>query len=186
MRGGMKRAAGCGAVLLTLVSSGGRPVAAQQAQQAQRRVEDLRCLSDQPGQCLTTPVPRDEPHSAVCATCHDLFVQPSLADAVATCTSAGCHASPEALSPFHAGHAPTVLANCMRCHDPHDARIPGAGHDCLVCHTGGGEGVPPRAWERAAAAGPPPAPDPTLWQVRYRAVVCAACHEPVPPPAGGR
>lgn len=161
---------------LVVVAVGG---AAAAAQQPQRPAEDLRCLSDQPGQCLQDPVPVDEPHGAVCSTCHDLFVQPSLADAAATCTTARCHASPETLAPFHQGHPPGILSSCMRCHDPHDARIPGGGHDCLVCHTAGGQGVPPRRWESAADTAPPPPPEPTLWQVRYRSTVCAACHDPV-------
>jgi hypothetical protein len=141
--------------------------------QAPTREPDLRCLSSQPGHCLPEPMPRDEPHGAVCATCHDLWTQPTLADAARSCTASGCHERPAELSGFHRGLSGRGLENCIGCHPAHDVRIPGGGANCAFCHQGAGA--------RPAATRAVPARRPVTAAVdfehrRHARVSCTDCH----------
>lgn len=100
---------------------------------------DRRCLTDSPDMCLPTPISPTEPHKAVCATCHNLWVQPVTAKAVSSCTKAGCHANARTLTPFHQTVTPKVLTECVRCHPAHNTRIPGGAANCAFCHPEGGK-----------------------------------------------
>jgi hypothetical protein len=160
-------------VLVVLMAT----AAALGAQDRESYLGDLRCLTDQPDQCLPDPVSADEPHGAICATCHDLWNQSTLAEAVNTCATAGCHADPQDLTPFHRTLHAGVIDNCLGCHEPHDAEIPGGGENCLFCHGEAGNPI--------TVAGMPPAPAPTVAGLpasitfdhpTHAAYECTRCH----------
>jgi hypothetical protein len=111
------------------------PLAGQRA----ARGADLRCLTSNPDHCLPEAMSPEEPHGAVCSTCHNLWEQTRLQDAAKSCTTSDCHARPETLTPFHRGVDRSVLEQCSTCHDSHDVRIAGGGTNCVTCHTVGGE-----------------------------------------------
>jgi len=141
---------GAGVVVLLMATA-----SALGAQDREAYLGDLRCLTDQPDQCLPEAVPADEPHGAICATCHDLWNQSTLAEASRTCATSRCHADPEALTPFHRTLHAGVIDDCLGCHQPHDAEIPGGGENCLFCHEGAGTpitvaGVAPAARPRVS------------------------------------
>lgn len=73
-----------------------------------------------------------EPHAAACGICHNPHTQLRVAEAVTSCTAAGCHDRVAALTPFHRGLHQSVTADCVRCHVAHDFRVDGS--DCLACH----------------------------------------------------
>jgi hypothetical protein len=141
--------------------------------QVQTRV-DLRCLTAR--DCLDKPMSPSEPHGAICATCHDMMAQRSFREARATCTGAGCHTSPETLTPFHRGLTSGVLSNCVGCHDPHDVVVPGGGDNCKACHTPGVRMARPRSFEPRALPGRPSGMDLTFRHTQHQRVECAACH----------
>lgn len=104
-------------------------------------VGDRRCLTRRAEDCLPEPVPLDEPHNALCATCHNLWERGPAKETARSCSDAECHDNPQELSDFHGTVHAEALENCMGCHDPHDARIPGGGQDCVQCHEAGGQRV---------------------------------------------
>ncbi|MFW6191849.1 MAG: hypothetical protein ACOC83_00070 [Gemmatimonadota bacterium] len=88
----------------------------------------------------------EDPHGAVCGSCHDPHVQETVRAAFETCTGAGCHSDPAEESSFHRGIGEDVLASCGTCHEAHSWTA--SGEECLTCHTGGGDlraGVSPGA-----------------------------------------
>ncbi len=137
---------------------------------------DLRCLTDREEHCLDEPMSPDEPHGAICATCHDMVAQREFAEVRATCAGSGCHERPEFLTPFHRGLSPGVLTNCVGCHDPHDVEVPGGGENCDACHTPGVRMAEPRSFERHPLPGRPSALDLTFRHRDHTAVECQACH----------
>ena len=76
--------------------------------------------------------PEDEPHGGSCGVCHDPHQQQTAAQAVQSCASAGCHSTPETLSPWHRGLEPGALAQCTDCHAAHPWNAPGL--TCVACH----------------------------------------------------
>lgn len=135
------------------------------------RAEDLRCLTRRPTDCLEDPVPRDEPHGAVCATCHNLWDQGVPADAVRPCTGAGCHSSSSLLEGFHGTVRPQALADCLHCHRAHAFQVPLDGTECTACHRGGGA---PVEWVDAGSTrltGPA-----VFTHEDHRRVACGRCH----------
>jgi hypothetical protein len=137
---------------------------------------DLQCLTAREEHCLDRPMSQDEPHGAVCATCHDMVAQVRFGDVRATCTGAGCHERPELLTPFHRGLTAGVLSNCVGCHDPHDVMVPGGGDNCVACHTPGVRMAEPRSFERHALPGRPSALDLTFRHAQHEQVDCHSCH----------
>jgi hypothetical protein len=137
---------------------------------------DLRCLTDREEHCLDVAMSPDEPHGAVCATCHDMVAQRRFGDVRATCSGSGCHERPELLTPFHRGLTPGVLSNCVGCHDPHDVEVPGGGHNCVACHVPGVRMAEPRSYERHPLPGRPSALDLTFRHTQHQQVKCEACH----------
>jgi hypothetical protein len=102
-----------------------------------------------------------EPHAAACGVCHNPHTQLQVAQAVTTCTAAGCHDDVAALTPFHRGLHETVTVDCVGCHVAHDFRVTGS--DCLACHRDiyderrvalGGANHPEPAAARASATHP--------------------------------
>lgn len=159
-----------GAALVTPRSAGAdRPGAVYQDT---LRHEDLRCLTRRPDDCLPAPVPQDEPHGAICATCHDMWSQDVPADVTRSCTEAGCHSGALALSTFHETVHPEALADCLHCHKAHDFRVPESGNECTVCHRGGGE---PVEWVDASSSRPLTAPAPFTHN-DHTPVACGRCH----------
>jgi Ni/Fe-hydrogenase subunit HybB-like protein/Fe-S-cluster-containing dehydrogenase component len=146
-----------------------------QAQQTRPRGEDLRCLTPNPEHCLPEPMPIDEPHEAVCATCHNLATQRTFAEAAKTCTAAGCHGDVRPLTPFHRGVRASVLQNCISCHPPHDARIRTGGDDCAFCHSTGGV-VPGETVFPRRDVGRPVAANVVFRHARHTQVECRSCH----------
>jgi len=98
-------------------------------------------LSPKEGDCLSchtmrtmVTLPEDDPHEGACGRCHNPHTQETSGEAVATCTSAGCHDAPlEEESTFHAGLDEATLAACNDCHQAHDFHSDG--QDCVACHT---------------------------------------------------
>lgn len=77
-----------------------------------------------------------DPHSKTCGFCHNPHLQVKPADALKTCTTAGCHETWRTV-PFHTGKAHArVASRCQTCHDPHAARVDAS--DCTGCHAGAG------------------------------------------------
>jgi Ni/Fe-hydrogenase subunit HybB-like protein/Fe-S-cluster-containing dehydrogenase component len=158
-------------VLLALVLGTATAVMAQ----SRPAGEDLRCLSPKPEHCLPEPLPVDEPHGAICATCHNLKTQATFADAAKTCAAAGCHTNPEQLTPFHRGIHAATLQNCIGCHPAHDARIRTGGVNCSNCHRTGGI-MPNRELRVARAVGRPVTETVVFRHNRHESVDCASCH----------
>jgi Ni/Fe-hydrogenase subunit HybB-like protein/Fe-S-cluster-containing dehydrogenase component len=159
-------------VLLALLLGTALPLNAQ----ARPAGEDLRCLSPKPEHCLPEPVPVDEPHKAICATCHNLQAQPTFADAARTCTAAGCHTKVETLTPFHRGIRPATLQNCIGCHPAHDAKIRKGGANCSTCHASGGVMPPNSVVASRRDAGRTVAPSVVFRHTRHESVECSTCH----------
>jgi Ni/Fe-hydrogenase subunit HybB-like protein/Fe-S-cluster-containing dehydrogenase component len=158
-------------VLLALAASL-TPLAAQQ----RPRGEDLRCLSPLTQEhCLPEPLRLDEPHGAICATCHNLVTQKTFADAAKTCASAECHTNVERLTPFHRGLRPGTLQNCIGCHPAHDAKLRSGGADCSACHGYGGDAPANRA-AGIRELGRPVTRDVVFRHARHTGVECRSCH----------
>ena len=138
--------------------------------------ESLRCLTPNPEHCLPEAMPVDEPHEAICATCHNLSTQRTFAEAATTCTGAGCHTDLERGTPFHRGLHERTLQNCIGCHPPHDVRIPGGGANCAFCHETGGimPGVE-KPYPRRDV-GRPVKPDVIFRHGRHESLECRSCH----------
>lgn len=155
--------------MVALLAGSAASVAAQSDQEPPG---DLKCLT--PGRCLESPVPKTEPHGAICSTCHDLYGTRQVRATAATCASARCHAQVAESNPFHRGVAASVLANCLGCHPAHDARIPGGGDNCVFCHLMNrrAPAPPPHVWE--TEAGEPLGA--TFEHTEHRSLPCGTCH----------
>ncbi|HSM61859.1 MAG TPA: hypothetical protein VK849_13715 [Longimicrobiales bacterium] len=79
-------------------------------------------------------LPDPDPHGGVCSVCHNPHEQTEPAQAVQSCTDAGCHEDVAQTTPFHRGMQPGVLENCLNCHVAHDFSVDGT--RCLDCHRG--------------------------------------------------
>jgi len=79
-------------------------------------------------------MPNPDPHKGVCAACHNPHEQKVPAEAVQSCTNAGCHTQAAELSPMHRGMEPGVLEDCTWCHQAHDFKVDG--NRCQDCHQG--------------------------------------------------
>jgi nitrate/TMAO reductase-like tetraheme cytochrome c subunit len=101
-------------------------------------------------------IPEDEPHQAVCATCHNPHDQDTPQEAVETCATSGCHEAADTLSPFHEGLTDHPLDDCSSCHTAHVFRV--EGEDCLSCHADIYDDAPGRTGQIAAAPQPHPQP----------------------------
>jgi len=168
-------ALGVGAALL--VTGGLRPgesrlLAPQVQLRDSLRSEDLRCLTRRPGDCLDEPVSRDEPHGAICATCHNLWNQSVPASVTRSCTDVGCHSGATGLSTFHKTVHPEALADCVHCHAAHDFRVPESGEECTLCHKGGGTKV---EWVDAASSHGLTGPA-LFTHADHGSVACGRCH----------
>jgi predicted CXXCH cytochrome family protein len=138
---------------------------------------DRQCLTRGSELCLPEPVSLDEPHGALCATCHDLVAQARPAEAVSMCASGGCHERADTLTSMHRGLPSGVLENCVRCHDPHNAPIPGSGEAlCAACHVGGVRYDRPRSYARDPLAGGLVVLDLTFRHRQHEGVACTSCH----------
>ncbi len=106
-------------------------------------------------------MPNPDPHEGGCAACHNPHTQTEPADAAQSCATAGCHANPQTVTPFHRGLEPQVAAQCLLCHQAHDFVLDGS--NCASCHAG------------MRAVDPPG----TLLDFTHREhelVSCASCH----------
>jgi hypothetical protein len=73
-----------------------------------------------------------DPHGGKCGTCHNPHEQRKPADALATCTTSGCHSNWRD-EPFHVGASHRRVAQrCETCHQPHQARVDAS--NCAGCH----------------------------------------------------
>lgn len=79
------------------------------------------------------PLAQDDPHDGMCGACHNPHEQAEPRQAFESCATAGCHAQPDTLTPFHRGLDPGVLQTCSRCHDAHTFHA--EGRECRACHT---------------------------------------------------
>ncbi|HEU4990291.1 MAG: NapC/NirT family cytochrome c [Gemmatimonadota bacterium] len=77
-------------------------------------------------------VPANDPHKGECGDCHNPHTQTKPAQAVESCTNAGCHQRPDTLTPFHRGLHAGSLKNCLQCHAAHTWKVKGT--QCLDCH----------------------------------------------------
>ncbi|HSG08514.1 MAG TPA: hypothetical protein VLA36_09155 [Longimicrobiales bacterium] len=135
------------------------------------QVVDLRCLTRRPADCLDEPVSPDEPHGAVCATCHDLWSNRDDPRDVRSCTDADCHGDPGDLSPFHTTLVPEMLADCSHCHVAHEFRADAEA--CSACHSGAGDRV---AWAGGRLLDDLPFPEVLFVHGDHAQVPCDACH----------
>jgi hypothetical protein len=162
------------AILLSLLASA-TPLNAQRM-----RAADLRCLTSKQDDCLPEPMSIDEPHQAICATCHNVWTQRTPAEAARTCAGSDCHARADTLTPFHRGLAVQVRRNCIGCHPAHDVRIPEGGNNCTFCHTSGGAATaaksPARQPSRIVMVGRTPAEDRVFRHEKHTEVACTSCH----------
>ena len=160
-------------VVATLAAPGGaRSLGATWQARDTTPGEDLRCLTRRPGDCLDKPVPRDEPHGAICATCHNMWNPAVPANVTRSCTDAGCHSGGAGLSTFHKTVHPEALRDCLHCHKAHDFRVPDDGNECTACHTGGGRTV---EWVDASSTHGLSAPV-TFTHADHNPVDCVRCH----------
>lgn len=74
----------------------------------------------------------EDPHGPGCGQCHNPHSQEQPDAAFATCTGAGCHASPDTLTPFHRDLAEAKVEDCAACHDAHTWEVEGS--NCGACH----------------------------------------------------
>jgi hypothetical protein len=158
------------AVVAGLLLACGDAAGAQRAP----RVADLRCLTSNPDHCLPEAMTPEEPHGAVCSTCHNLWEQRQLSDAKNTCATSDCHARPETLTPYHRGLPAGVLQECTGCHAAHDVRIAGGGATCSTCHTSGG--VRAAKVERPGRSLDVHRVSASFQHDRHGRVACNACH----------
>lgn len=156
------------------------------------RPEASECLSCHAMRLLVGEIPEDEPHGAVCGACHNPHEQVTPAEAVASCSTSGCHATADTLTPMHRGLDAGTLERCTLCHSPHDSPIEQV--VCTSCHADGaridrGETVLPErvgedvrgmtVGERAALATPASTAESGVLQFsheRHEAVDCTSCH----------
>ncbi len=73
-----------------------------------------------------------DPHKATCGTCHNPHTQEVSAGAYGSCTTAGCHSSPDTLTAFHRGLQNHKLDQCGACHKPHSWKTEST--NCIDCH----------------------------------------------------
>jgi len=100
-------------------------------------------------------IPEDEPHQAVCSTCHNPHTQDTPQQAVESCGTSGCHDQPSELTPFHRG-IEHPIEDCSSCHGAHDFQVEGS--NCLSCHTdifNDGPGAAGRVIAESFHASPP-------------------------------
>jgi len=90
------------------------------------------CLHCHDMQELVDIAPANEPHGAVCGTCHDAHAQEVGKDALKSCTANGCHENPENYENSHHRWRSVRLADCTRCHTAHDFKVDE--NDCARCH----------------------------------------------------
>lgn len=81
---------------------------------------------------LQDSMPADEPHNAICGTCHNPHEQATAADAVLTCANGSCHQQVDTVTAMHRDLGPGVLQNCTLCHGAHDWKV--KGDECSSCH----------------------------------------------------
>ncbi|HET9439881.1 MAG TPA: hypothetical protein VFO52_06905 [Longimicrobiales bacterium] len=77
-------------------------------------------------------IPVDEPHNAICGTCHNPHEDGKPADAVVTCATGACHERVDTVTAMHRGLASGMLQNCTACHAAHSWKA--AGTECASCH----------------------------------------------------
>jgi nitrate/TMAO reductase-like tetraheme cytochrome c subunit len=166
------------------------------------RPEAEECLSCHAMREMLPSLPPDEPHGAECGACHNPHAQTTPRQAVESCATAGCHAMPDTLTPYHRDLDTGVLEDCLACHEAHNARIHGGGEDCLSCHSDIFEDAPPPGSTIGANTAARPAVrlastslDPALaqlalaahappqrrdsvgfWHAQHQDVECTACH----------
>lgn len=76
--------------------------------------------------------PTRDPHDGKCGLCHNPHQNVVPADALKSCTSAGCHGDWRKVE-FHTGAAHRKVAEqCETCHAPHAARVDASA--CATCH----------------------------------------------------
>ena len=137
--------------------------------------------------------PAADPHGGTCGMCHNPHTQVKPADALKSCTTAGCHGDWRKV-PFHTGAAHrTVSEQCQTCHQPHAARVDAS--NCVECHTeveqrSRGRLRPPQPFDTTEALQrvslgatvyldiPPPD---TFSHPRHRNLACLTCHVPNAP-----
>lgn len=112
-----------------------------------------------------------EPHGARCGDCHNPHEQTTPSEAFQTCERAGCHATPQVLTPFHRGITASVLSDCGRCHESHDWTVEGI--ECTICHTR--PPPDPRVDAATSAVLASRLQDPFRHET-HRSVACIDCH----------
>jgi len=118
-------------------------------------------------------LPANDPHNGACGACHNPHTQTTPAQAVQSCTSAGCHQDPEATTPMHRGLDPGVLQQCTRCHEAHSFQPRAT--TCLGCHPD----IYQRTVSAAASAALVRAGRDSLQfrHAQHRTVECTHCHD---------
>ena len=81
---------------------------------------------------LVNQLPEDEPHGAVCGTCHNPHEQETPQAAVLSCASGTCHQQLDTVSAMHRELGMGVLENCTTCHSAHNWKVKGT--ECASCH----------------------------------------------------
>ena len=95
------------------------------------RPRSQECLSCHAMRALVRDIPADEPHGAVCGSCHNPHEQTTSAQAVQRCSE--CHTKADTLTPLHRGLAAGALEQCTNCHKAHTFKL--ENKRCIDCHT---------------------------------------------------
>lgn len=99
----------------------------------------------------------NDPHKAVCGTCHNPHKQETPKETYQSCATAQCHASADTLTAMHRGLRNHALDDCGVCHKAHDWKVDGK--NCLACHENIFERQPKLVKSMRKSAVVPPLPE---------------------------
>ena len=103
------------------------------------------------------PIPEEDPHAGMCASCHNPHQQAESSEAYTTCTE--CHTQVDTLTAFHRGLGAGVLQSCSRCHQAHTFHA--EGRSCTSCHTDPAQRAPPTPPAHPGTVGPHSSAEPS-------------------------
>jgi hypothetical protein len=116
----------------TVKSTEGNPI---DSSRAALRPGDEQCLGCHAmAERLGEFSPQNEPHGAMCGSCHNPHVQTTPEGAFQSCATSGCHTRSDTLTAMHRNLGRHRLQTCGACHGAHTWKADAV--DCRSCHTG--------------------------------------------------